>query len=43
MAVELTPITDADVADVAEFLRVNMNPRVPWDRRLRPTVEGGCV
>jgi hypothetical protein len=36
MTVELTPITDAEVADVAEFLRVNMNPGVPWDRACVP-------
>ncbi|WP_016691658.1 hypothetical protein [Rhodococcus rhodochrous] len=28
------PITDADVTDVAEFLRVNHNPRVPWERAI---------
>ena len=32
MAVELTPITDADIADVADFLRANMNPRDSWAR-----------
>jgi len=31
MTVELTPITDADVAAVAEFLHANHNDRVPWD------------
>jgi hypothetical protein len=30
MAVELVPITDADVAEVASFLRANLNGRVPW-------------
>lgn len=28
--VQLAPITDADVADVAEFLHVHHNSRVPW-------------
>jgi hypothetical protein len=32
MTVELTPITDADVAAVAEFLRVNYKDRIPWAR-----------
>ena len=35
MTVELTPITDADVAAVAEFLHANLNNRVPpstWTR-----------
>ncbi len=36
MAVELMPITDADIADVADFLRANMNPKVPWDRACVP-------
>ena len=36
MAVELTPITDADIADVADFLRVNMNPKVTWARACVP-------
>ena len=40
MAVELTPITDADITDVADFLHTNMNPEVPWDRSA-PPVEGG--
>jgi hypothetical protein len=31
MTVELTPITDADMAVVAEFLHTNHNNRVPWD------------
>lgn len=30
MAVEVAPITDADVAAVADFLHVNHNDRVPW-------------
>jgi hypothetical protein len=30
MTVELTPITDADVAAVADFLHANHNDRVPW-------------
>ncbi|MGH3580624.1 MAG: hypothetical protein ACRDUB_03500, partial [Mycobacterium sp.] len=30
MAVELTPITDGDVAAVAEFLHANHNDSVPW-------------
>ena len=30
MTVELTPITDADVAAVADFLHANLNDRVPW-------------
>lgn len=30
MTVELTPITDADLSSVADFLRVNHNDRVPW-------------
>jgi len=29
--VVLTPITDGDVAAVAEFLRANLNDRVPWE------------
>ena len=36
MAVALTPITDADIADVADFLFANMNPRVPWARACVP-------
>jgi hypothetical protein len=33
MAVELTPITDADITEVADFLRANMNdPRDTWAR-----------
>jgi hypothetical protein len=30
MTVELTPITDADVAAVADFLHANHNDRIPW-------------
>jgi hypothetical protein len=30
VAVELTPITDTDVAAVADFLHANHNDRVPW-------------
>ncbi|WP_232425681.1 hypothetical protein [Mycobacterium sp. JS623] len=30
MTVELAPITDADVAAVADFLHTNHNDRVPW-------------
>lgn len=30
MAVELSPITDADLPAVAEFLHANHNDRVPW-------------
>ena len=30
MTVELAPITDADMASVAEFLHANHNDRVPW-------------
>ena len=30
MTVELTPITDADVAAVADFLHANYNDRIPW-------------
>ena len=32
MTVELTPITDADVAAVADLLHANLNERVPWRR-----------
>lgn len=32
MTVELSPINDADVAAVADFLRVNWTERVPWAR-----------
>jgi len=30
MAIELTPITDGDVAEVADFLRTNLDSRIPW-------------
>jgi hypothetical protein len=30
MAVDLAPITDADVAEVAGFLHANLSSRVPW-------------
>jgi acyl carrier protein len=30
MTVELSPITDADIAEVADFLRVNYKDRIPW-------------
>jgi hypothetical protein len=30
MTVELSPITDADIAAVADFLRVNYEDRIPW-------------
>jgi hypothetical protein len=32
MTVEVSPITDADVAAVADFLRVNFQDHVPWAR-----------
>ena len=32
MTVELSPITDADIAAVADFLHVNYKDRVPWAR-----------
>jgi len=32
MTVELTPITEGDVAAVADFLHANHNDRVPWAR-----------
>jgi hypothetical protein len=34
MTVVLSPITDADVAAVADFLHVNYDDRVPWARSL---------
>jgi hypothetical protein len=34
MTVELSPITDANLAEVAEFLRVNYKDRIPWARSL---------
>ena len=30
MTVELSPITDADIAAVADFLHANYKDRVPW-------------
>ena len=36
MAVELTPITDVDIADVADFLHANMDPKIPWARACVP-------
>jgi hypothetical protein len=32
MTIELAPITDADVAAVADFLHVNYKDRIPWAR-----------
>jgi hypothetical protein len=32
MTIQLTPITDADVAAVADFLHANHNAQVPWNR-----------
>jgi hypothetical protein len=32
MTIDVTPITDADVAAVADFLHANHNDRVPWAR-----------
>lgn len=32
MTVELTPITDADIAAVADFLHTNYNDQIPWAR-----------
>ena len=32
MTVELSPITDADIAAVADFLHVNYKDRIPWAR-----------
>jgi hypothetical protein len=34
MTIELSPITDADIAAVADFLRVNYNDQIPWARSL---------
>jgi hypothetical protein len=34
VTVEVAPITDADVAAVADFLHSNLNDRVPWDRAI---------
>lgn len=36
MTIDLTPITEADVDAVAEFLRANHNDRVPWARSCSP-------
>lgn len=32
MTVGLAPITDADIADAADFLRANFDDRIPWAR-----------
>lgn len=32
MTVEIAAITDADLVEVADFLRANHNDKVPWDR-----------
>jgi hypothetical protein len=32
--VELSPITDADIAAVAQFLHANLDDQVPWDRAI---------
>lgn len=36
MTVELTPITDGDIAQVADFLRANLNAHIPWARSCVP-------
>ncbi len=36
MAIELAPITDADIAQVADFLRTNLNSQIPWARSCAP-------
>lgn len=36
MVIEPTPITDGDIAEVADFLRANLNSRVPWARSCVP-------
>lgn len=36
MTVELAPITDADLAAVADFLRVHHNDRIPWAASCSP-------
>jgi hypothetical protein len=36
MAVELTPITGRDVAEVADFLRTSLDPQIPWARSCVP-------
>ena len=42
MTVELSPITDADVVAVANFLHANYDDRIPWaDSRLSRAMEGG--
>jgi hypothetical protein len=37
MAVELSPITDADIAAVANFLHANYTDRIPWARSFSVT------
>jgi len=41
MTVELAPITDEDVAAVADFLHANHNDRVPWLIMLGGAMDGG--
>ena len=41
MTVELSPITDADIAAVADFLHVNYKDRIPWVIAPGRTMEGG--
>ena len=41
MTVELSPITDADIAAVADFLHVNYEDRIPWAPRSWRAMEGG--
>ena len=36
MAIELTPITDGDITEVADFLRTNMDSQIPWARAWPP-------
>ena len=36
MTVELSPISDADISAVADFLHVNYQDRIPWARSLLP-------
>lgn len=36
MVIGLTPITDEDIAEVADFLRANLNSQVPWVRSCVP-------
>lgn len=38
MTVEVLPITEADVATVADFLRAHHNPKVPWERACGPVL-----